>query len=331
MEDAQEVTRRQNAAVIPAALLSGGLLLFNRLTHKPLLILFAVTALFLSGCGAFILNPQKEFTTNPEIIAATAGHEDIFFASSDNVTLHGWLFRAKTPKGIVVFLHGYEDNISTQARNILWLVEAGYNVFAPDYRGHGKSTGDPTISGINEDGLAAINEAFRLRPIVCHSEERICDPLLERAGAGKESQGRVFVYGQSMGGAIAVWATANSPHKDDIAALIIDAPFSSYRVIAKESVNRSSTKWPLRYLTFLIDNSFSPILWINRVNPVPVVFIHGTQDAINLPYHSQLLYEAAGEPKALWLVEDKGHPAALTDKATQLRLIEYMDERGRRK
>lgn len=327
---------------------------FNRLINKPFILLFAVTAFFISGCGAFIFNPQKEFTTDPEIIAATADHEDVFLASSGNVTLHGWLFRAKTPKGIVVFLHGYEDNISTQARNALWLVDAGYDVFAPDYRGHGKSDGSPTLSGINDDGLAAIDEAFRLSAELRHSEEArgtflalktnvahkqrgnlvyAPDPapkrFICRLAAKGETQRRVFVYGQSMGGAIAVWAVANSPHKDEIAALILDAPFSSYRAIAKESVNRSPTKWPLRYLTFLLDDSFSPTLWIKRVEPVPVLLIHGTQDTINLPYHSQRLYDAAGEPKELWMVEAKGHPTALTDAATQKRLIEYMDVRGR--
>lgn len=323
------------------------------MAYSLLLVSTTVAMLFLSGCGAFILNPQKEFTTDPAQIIATAAHEDIFFASTDNVTLHGWLFRAKNPKGIVVFLHGYEDNISTQARSALWLVDAGYDVFAPDYRGHGRSNGSPTIEGINKDGLAAINEAFKLSAEPCQplvsltaaSEEQTCKPssannvsggsltaglprLGLNAGDGRKNQGRVFVFGQSMGGAVAVWAAANSPHKDAIAALIIDAPFSSYRLIAKEAVGRSSTKWPLRYFTFLIDDSFSPIFWINRISPVPLLIIHGTQDEINLPYHSQRLFDAAAEPKELWLVDVKGHPAALTDKATQRRLIEYMGGKG---
>ena len=296
-------------------------MLANRPAHTPLSALLVYAALFLSGCGGFIFNPQKEFTTDPAIIAATASHEDVFFASADGVTLHGWLFWAAGSKGIVVFLHGYEENISTQARSVLWLVDAGYDVFAPDYRGHGRSTGSPTLSGVNADGLAAIDKAFKLRPEVCHSDERLC---------AEKSQDRVFVYGQSMGGAIAVWSVANSPHKDKIAALVLDAPFSSYKEIASESVSRSSIRWPLKYLTFLLDDSFSPILWMPAITPVPLLIVHGTQDATNLPYHSQRLYEAAAEPKELWMIEGKGHPDALTERPTQQRLIEYMKERGRR-
>ncbi|MBI5885431.1 MAG: alpha/beta fold hydrolase [Deltaproteobacteria bacterium] len=277
-------------------------MLFNRLTYRPLLALFAATALFLSGCGAFIFNPERELTADPAF-DAVAPHEDVFFTTADNVRLHGWLFRAARPKGIVVFLHGYEENISTQARNVAWLVAAGYDLFAPDYRGHGRSEGSPSIAGINVDGLAALDEGFRLRP----------------------GNGPVFLFGQSMGAAVAVWTAANSPHRGDIAALIIDAPFSSYRLIAKESLAKSATKWPLQYFTFLLNDSYSPIRWIGRVSPVPVLIIHGAEDATNMPYHSQRLFEAAGEPKELWMVEGKGHPRALEGASEQKRLIEYMD------
>lgn len=277
-------------------------MLNNRRARRPITALLIAAAIFLSGCGAFIFNPEREFTADPAFDAA-APHADVFFTTADNVTLHGWLFRAERPKGIVVFLHGYEENISTQARNVVWLTGAGYDLFAPDYRGHGRSEGSPTIAGINVDGLAAIDEGFRLRP----------------------NGGPVFLFGQSMGAAVAVWAAANSPHKGEIAALIADAPFSSYRLIAKESLSKSPLKWPLKYFTFLLDDSFSPIRWIGRVSPVPVLIIHGLEDAMNLPYHSQRLFEAAGEPKQLWLVEGKGHPRALTDGPDRKRLIEYMN------
>lgn len=234
--------------------------------------------------------------------------DDVWFASGDGTRLHGWLFRPpREGKGLCVFLHGYEDNISTHTANVIWLVEAGYGLFAIDYRGHGLSEGAPTMAGVNADALAAIDEAVRLQG--AHS-------------------GRLFVIGQSMGGAIAAWAVANSPHKDRVTGLILDAAFSSYSAIARESLSKSPTKWPLRYFTFLLNDSYSPVLWIDKVAPVPVLIIHGEDDSTVAPYHARTLFDAARVPKALWIIKDKGHPRALTDEETRRRMLEYMDAAG---
>lgn len=272
-------------------------------------LLLTLAALFLiEGCGVFIFNPQKEFTDDPAL--APYAREDIRFSTSDGVTLHGWLFRGRASSGLIVFLHGYQDNISTQARNAVWLVDAGYDVFAFDYRGHGRSEGSPTVDGVNIDALGAIDAAFRLPGV---------------------NTARVFVLGQSMGGAIAVWATANTPHKDRITALILDAPFSDYRAIARESLDKSPLKWPLKYLAFVLGDSYSPASWISKVSPVPVLIVHGTGDETIAPYHAKVLYDAAVEPKELWMIKDKGHPHALSDVETRRALVEYMEKTGGRR
>ncbi|MEX1024400.1 MAG: hypothetical protein WD226_04920 [Planctomycetota bacterium] len=44
-----------------------------------------------------------------------------------------------------------------------WLPAEGYNVFAFDYRGYGKSAGRPTRQGLHEDLIAAL-ESLSARP-----------------------------------------------------------------------------------------------------------------------------------------------------------------------
>lgn len=54
---------------------------------------------------------------------------------------------------------------------------------------------------------------------------------------------KAYKASQSVGGAIAVYTVANSPHKDQIRALIIDSAFSDLR-IAREKLGQIFLTWP---------------------------------------------------------------------------------------
>ena len=156
-------------------------------------------------------HPSRNPIENPGL--AGISREDVFFPSTDGVKLHGWVLRPSGPvKGALLFLHGNAENLSTQVNAVLWLVKEGYIVFAFDYRGYGKSEGTPDIPGVNRDGIAALDQFFRI---------------------GGVDAGRVAVFGQSLGGAVAVYAVANSPRKGDVKALIVDGAFAGYRRIVR--------------------------------------------------------------------------------------------------
>jgi fermentation-respiration switch protein FrsA (DUF1100 family) len=44
-----------------------------------------------------------------------------------------------------------------------------------------------------------------------------------------------------------------------------------------------------------------------RISPIPVLFVHGDRDHYFPVDHPHALYEAANEPKELWIVEGFGH------------------------
>ena len=54
-----------------------------------------------------------------------------------------------------------------------------------------------------------------------------------------------------------------------------------------------------------------PIDHIKTIAPIPILFIHGTHDPIVSHHHSERLYESAGEPKRLVLIEGGGHAEEL--------------------
>jgi uncharacterized protein len=225
--------------------------------------------------------------------------------SSDGLTLHGWYFRAKEERGTILICHGNVENLSTHVKLDLWLIDAGYNLFIFDYRGYGRSEGRPDVQGINRDAEAALETLLFTLP--------------------RAQRDNIVVFGKSLGGAVAVYTVANSPHKKRVKALILDSTFSSYRGIAREKIAGSVFGWPFQYpLSWLINDDFSPIKFIKGVAPVPVVIIYGKNDDIVPGHHSFMLYDAALLPKDIWENAVPGHVKAQEDEGTRKKLLDYL-------
>ena len=265
-----------------------------------LLIIFFVCS---TGCTSLFFYPQKQLLDNPE--AQRFSPEDIWFKASDGVSLHGWFFSGgPNAKGTVLVLHGNAENLSTHVNSVLWLVKEKFNLFILDYRGYGKSGGSPGIKGVHLDAEAALKTLLSV----------------PRAN-GKQ----IVVLGQSIGGAIAVYTTANSPYKDRIAALVIDSAFSSYRLIAREKLSQFYITWPFQYpLSFLVSDSYSPIRWIKKVSPVPLLIIHGERDPVVPVHHGQMLYDEALQPKKFWMSSTPGHVTSFADERVREELVRYL-------
>ncbi|MDH3237034.1 MAG: alpha/beta hydrolase [Deltaproteobacteria bacterium] len=266
--------------------------------------LLAASLALLPACDSYFFYPQQSFVVNPYLDRVV--HEDVFFEAPDGVRLHGWFLRPNDePRGTVLFLHGNAENISTHVGAVLWLAMEGYQVFLIDYRGYGRSEGTPEMEGIHADALAAIDWLFRTE------------------GVDKD---RIVVFGQSLGGAVAVYAVANSPHRDRIRALVIDSAFSGYRRIAREKIAEVVLLWPFQVpLSLLVTDRYSPSRWIGRIRPVPLLILHGEADKVVPGRHGERLYRLAEEPKQLWIGPGAGHIRALSDGNMRKRLLSYLD------
>jgi fermentation-respiration switch protein FrsA (DUF1100 family) len=60
-----------------------------------------------------------------------------------------------------------------------------------------------------------------------------------------------------------------------------------------------------------------------RITPVPLLVVHGDQDAYFPADHGQSLYDAAKEPKELWLIPGFGHAERHADDALIDRLAAW--------
>ena len=258
----------------------------------------------LQSCATVFFQPQRALVMTPDRLGLD--YQDVYIDTPDGVRLHAWYLPAQgEARGTVLFLHGNAENISTHIASIYWLPERQYHVLLLDYRGYGRSAGAPMLDGMVLDVEAAL-AWLATRPEV-------------------EKHGMV-VFGQSLGGALAVYAVAHSAHRDRIKALIIDSAFSDYRAIVREKLAEFWLTWPMQWpLSLTVDERYSPLRAVADISPTPLLIIHGEHDSIVPMHHAERLYAGANEPKTLWRIAEAGHIQALTRPEQRRRLADYLD------
>lgn len=255
------------------------------------LVLFCLLTPGCSSVDKVFYHPDQRQYHSPENHDGYR-YEEVSFLSEDGTALHGWFVPAVgEAKGTVIHFHGNAQNLSAHFGFVSWLPKQGYNLFTFDYRGYGKSEGVPTRQGIYEDSLAAL------------------DYLFSRTDIDRD---KVIVIGQSLGGAIAIRAIAERKHFP-IKGALIESTFSSYEDVVLDNV--AFILKPVAKA--LVKDRLSPNEVVSELSPVPILFIHGDADHIVGSYHSERLYDLAGDPKELWIIKGGRHTEAMQQRANK--------------
>jgi fermentation-respiration switch protein FrsA (DUF1100 family) len=201
--------------------------------------------------------------------------EDLWFTTEDGQRLHGWWIAARGPRhlGHLLHFHGNAGNISHRLPEAAALAGAGFDVLLFDYRGYGRSAGRPDEQGTYRDARAARAALFG-RP-------------------GMDAR-RVFYFGESLGGAIALALALEHPP----AGLVLQSTFTSIRDMAR-------LHYPV-VPAFLVPDAYPSAARIGRLRS-PLLVVHGDRDAIVPFSHGQALFAAAPERKRLHVVAGAGH------------------------
>jgi fermentation-respiration switch protein FrsA (DUF1100 family) len=188
------------------------------------------------------------------------------------------------PLGTVVHFHGNFANVSNHFTQSQFLTNYGFDVLIFDYQGYGGSEGTPTPLRTIEDGQA----------IVRYAQNNLRNP-----------EGGVVIFGQSLGGAVGAVVAAKEP---EVKGVVLEAAFSSYRSIARHALGSSFLLWPLYPVyPLFIPTKYDALRWVDKISPRPILFIHGDSDRIVPTKMSKVLFDAAKEPKTLWIVEGANH------------------------
>lgn len=263
--------------------------------------LLAVAPL-LSGCvERMFFYPDSERYAQPQSYGLQ--YEDVAITASDGTRLHGWWLPAKVPaRGSVLHLHGNAANVSNHLPLVAWLPAQGFNVLMFDYRGFGRSEGQPTLDGVVDDGAAALRY-LRTRPGVDGS--------------------RLIVLGQSLGGATALRLLALD--SEGVRLAVIEASFASYRGIARDAARQSVVLAPLVSIAapLLPGAQADPVAGIGALQ-VPLLIVHGTADEVIPIKHSEQLVAAAPPGTRFIRVEGARHMESLSRADVQAKVLEAM-------
>ena len=239
-----------------------------------------------SGC-ATLDEKQREWIFQPSDrtwaggLAAAQGMDEVWIpfrsaGTGQPVRLHGlWLPQDRADAPVLLYLHGARWDVRGSAHRMRRMHALGFAVLGIDYRGFGQSSPAlPSEDLAHEDAQAAWQWLAQQQP-----------------------QARRYLFGHSLGGAIAVRLASEVP---DAAGLMVEGSFPSIPEVVRHF------KWGWLPVSPLITQRFDAASRIGQVK-APVLVVHGTADSLIPPELGQALYARAPEPKRLVLVEGGSH------------------------
>jgi fermentation-respiration switch protein FrsA (DUF1100 family) len=217
--------------------------------------------------------------------------EPVEFPSGSGSLLRGWYLPGAAGHAGIVLMHGVRANRRSMIGRARFLNAAAYSVLVFDFQAHGESPGRRITFGHLE--------AFDAQAAVAFLRSRL---------PGEP----IGVLGSSLGGAAAV--VGRQPLGVD--ALALEAV---YPTLADAVSNRLAVRFGAigRVLAPALllqveprlgfdPESLEPIVGVSRVR-CPVLVIAGSADTRTTLEESRRLFDAAPQPKELWVVAGAGH------------------------
>ena len=206
------------------------------------------------------------------------------------------------PEAVVLHLHGSDRNITHTLRNVAWMADHGIALVALDYTGYGKTPGKPSMPALVSDSMAGI---------------RFTQTKKEFAGLP------VTVFGQSMGGQLAIIASALEPTPG--LKVISDATYADPARHLADKMAAMGPLWLFQWVGYLMaPESMKAIDHIPKIDGSNLMLIHGLADKVVHPRHGQALAKAA-QPGSIGIFpENAGHLRAMDDDAIRKRIIDFV-------
>ncbi len=232
---------------------------------------------------------------------------DISFQNRKDQRLRAW-YTPSVNRAAVIIAHGLGGNRGDGLAQAAALAGRGYGVLLLDLTGHGDSEGDAiTFGGEDIEAAAAY----------LTSREEI-------------DRRRIGVFGMSLGAMVALQAAANT---DDLTAVVADGTGpTGFEDEPLPATWEGYLKLPLYWTEYQVWNwqgvsaPRSIVAAIARISPRPVLLIAAGQDRSELELNYRF-YQAAREPKELWVISEAHHMEGWTLRPEEYRerIIAFFD------
>lgn len=172
--------------------------------------------------------------------------EEYFIPVQEGIVLNALLFKTQQPvKGLILYFHGNADNLQRWGNYAADLTQVGYDVLMVDYRGYGKSDGEPSEANLYQDAQVVFDWSRQ-----------------------NFQYNRLILYGRSLGAAVASkLATTNEADY-----LILETPFDEINTVAHPAF-KPVTRFLAKRLTLSNKDHLHHV-------KCSVLVIHGTDDWI---------------------------------------------------
>ncbi len=197
--------------------------------------------------------------------------------TADGLRLTSWYRPAADGLPTMVYLCGNAGHIGYRAFKVRHFLDAGYGVLLVGYRGFGGNPGRPSETGLYHDGRAALR-------------------FLEGEGVTAD---RTVLYGESLGTGVAVHLAYEQAKNRPVAAVLLEAPYTSITDIAAHHYPFAPAKW-------LVKDRFDTESKIAAI-AAPVLMFQAENDRITPVRYGKQLFDAAVEPKEARWFPSGGH------------------------
>ncbi|KAF2832221.1 BEM46 family protein [Ophiobolus disseminans] len=233
--------------------------------------------------------------------------EELFIPTPDGESLSAFFIRANKQHArnvTVLMFHGNAGNIGYRLPIAKMLEnDLRCNVLMLQYRGYGLSSGNPNEKGLMIDaqtGLDYIRQRHELRNT------------------------RIVVYGQSIGGAVAVGLVARNQKQGDIAGIVLENTFLSLRKLIPSALP------PAKFLAPLCHQIWPTETTLPTIANIPILFISGLKDEIIPPAHMSRLFQICKTTKVWRELPNGDHNSSVAEphyfEYIESFLREYIDQ-----
>lgn len=220
---------------------------------------------------------------------ALPGLEEVSFRTADGLRLNGFYVPSRNGASVVM-AHGFASNRMQLLDEARVLARHGYGLLMFDLRAHGESEGDESTWGDREQGdvRAALDFASARADVTA---------------------GRIAALGFSMGGsALALEAAADSR----VRAVVLEGTYPDFESEFRGLMGGRGfvSLWPAqataRFYGVPVER-IRPVDRVGAIAPRPLLVVVASNDPDAPLPAVQRLFDAAAQPKQLFIVPGEGH------------------------